>query len=99
MPKIQDVLDKTLPALGVIINGDYLREPGVFIFFEVVKYRHYPSGKDTSTILEEIKTCATYPIWCSIADDSLPFGPTLLVQGEGQPGKITIPWQYIIAIV
>jgi len=99
MAQLQDVLDKMLPALGVVVNGDFLREPGVFTFFDILKYREYPTGKDAATVMEEIKSCASYTIWCSIADDQLPFGPTLTIRGEGEPGKITIPWHQIIAIV
>jgi len=99
MSKIQDVLDKVLPALGVVVNGDYLREPGVAAFFDVLKYRHVPSDKDAATVAEEMKSSTSYTIWCSIADDQLPFGPTLTIRGVGEPGKITIPWHQIIAIV
>jgi hypothetical protein len=99
MTKVEDVLDKLLPALGVIVNGDFLREPAVLAFFDVLKYRHFPSGKDAAATTEEMKSAASYTIWCSIADDQLPFGPTLTIRGEGEPGKITIPWHQIIAIV
>jgi hypothetical protein len=99
MSKVQDVLDEVLPALGVIISGEFLHEPGVLAFFAVVKYRDVPSGKDADTVLEEIKCCTSYTIWCSIADDQLPFGPTLTIRGEGKPGKLTVPWQHITAII
>ena len=92
MSRVQDVLDKALPALAVIVTGDYLREPGVLAFFWTLKYSDVPSGKDTATVIEEIRSCTSYTIWCKIADDQLPFGPTLTVHGEGEPGKITIPW-------
>jgi len=99
MSKVQDVLDKVLPALGVLVNGDFLREPGVLAFLDVLKYREFPSGRDTATVMDEIKSCTSYTIWCSIADDQLPFGPTLIIRGECEPGKITIPWHHIIAII
>jgi hypothetical protein len=99
MPKLQDVLDKVLPAFGVVVTGDFLREPGVSAFFDVLKYREFHSGKNAATVREEIKSCASYTIWCSIADDQLSFGPTLTIQGDGEPGKITIPWHQITAIV
>jgi len=99
MKKVQDALDKMLPALGVVVAGDFLREPGVFAFFDVLKYRHPASGKDSATALDEMKSGTSYTIWCSIADDQLPFGPTLIIRGEGVPGRITVPWHHIIAIV
>jgi hypothetical protein len=85
MSKVQNVLDKLLPALGVLVNGDYLREPGVLAFFWTLKYSDVPSGKDTATVIEEMRSCTSYTIWCKIADDQLPFGPTLTVQGEDIP--------------
>jgi len=99
MSNFQDALDKTLPALGVIVSGEFVREPGVLAFFDVLKYREFPSGKDAATVLDEMKGCTNYTIWCTIADDQLPFGPTLTIRGEGQPGRITVPWHHIIAIV
>jgi len=99
MSNIQDVMDKMLPALGVVLSGEFLRGPSVVAFFSVLRYREFRSGKDAETVLEEMRGCISYPIWCSIDDDQLPFGPTLTVRGEGQPGKITVPWQQIVAIV
>jgi hypothetical protein len=99
MSQVQAILDEVLPALGVILGGEFLREPGVLAFFAVMKYQDAPSGKDADTVLEEIKCCTSYTIWCSIADDQLPFGPTLTIRGEGRHGKITVPWQHITAIV
>jgi hypothetical protein len=99
MSKVQDVLDRVLPAHGVIVSGEFLREPGVLAFFAVLKYRDFPSGKDAETVLEEMKDCTSYTIWCSIDDDQLPFGPTLTIRGDSEPGKITVPWQHITAIV
>ena len=99
MPKVQDLIDKVLPALGVVVSGDFLREPTVFAFFDVLQYRELTSGKDHATVMEEIKSCTNYTIWCSIANDQLPLGPTLTIRGEGEPGKITIPWHHIITIV
>ena len=99
MSKVQDVIDKLLPAVGVIVSGEFLREPGVLAFFDVLKYWDVPANKETEKVSEEMKTCRSYTIWCSIADDQLPFGPTLKIQGEGQPGKITIPWRHVMAII
>ncbi len=99
MSRLQDTLDKARPALGVVVSGEFLREPGVFAFFDVLKYRDVASGKNTPTVLEEMKSCTTYTIWWSIADDQLPFGPTLTIRGDGEPGKITIPWHFIVAII
>jgi len=99
MSKVQDLIDKVLPALGVVVNGDFLREPAVFAFFDVLQYREFSPGKDHATVMQEMKSCMNYTIWCSIADDQLPFGPTLTIRGEGEPGKITIPWHHIITIV
>jgi hypothetical protein len=100
MSKLRDVLDKVLPALGVMVSGDFLREPGVSAFFHTMKYREFAPPKDTAAVMEEMKSCTSYTIWCSLADDQFPFGPTLTVRGQGdETGKITIPWSQIIAIV
>ncbi len=95
----QKFLDRVLPALGVVIHGDFLRLPAVLSLLELLKYRETIPAKDTKTVINEILSCKEYVIWCSIADDQLPFGPTLTIRGEGEPGKLTVPWHQIVAIV
>ena len=98
MSKAQDFIDKTLPALGVVVNADFVRDDAVLACLSVMKYREF-SGKDNETVLKELEGYTSYVIWCSIADDQLPFGPTLTIRGEAEPGKLTVPWHQIIAIV
>jgi hypothetical protein len=96
---VQNILDLVIPALGVVLPGDSLREPGVLAFFATLKYQDFCASKDSASVIEEMKSCSSYTVWCSIADDQLPFGPTLTVKGEAGTGQITVPWQHITAIL
>ncbi len=88
-----------VPEFAVVIEAGFLRLPPILAALQTVQYQDVPAKKDIVAVSQEIEQSEWYVLWCSLENRDHFFGPDLVIRGEGEPIRMTVPWNKIIGIV